>query len=90
MFVCLFCIAKVNVRNVIILFLKAVYSKHDVNLFLTKYVRMSNKTPLYFLCLFQLYYHLHVLNKQVHLQEVISVHAVYRNFHVCMCVMSGH
>jgi len=34
--------------------------------------------------LFQLYYPLHVSNKQVHHQEVTSVQAAYGIFHACV------
>jgi hypothetical protein len=39
---------------------------------------------LYLINLFQLNYPLHVLNKQDHHQQVISVHAVYRILHASM------
>jgi hypothetical protein len=41
------------------------------------YVRKTNKMQLCFINLFQLNYPLHVSNKQVHHQEVTSVHAAY-------------
>jgi hypothetical protein len=41
------------------------------------YVRKTNKMQLYLINLFQLNYPLHVSNKQVHHQEVISVNAEY-------------
>ena len=41
------------------------------------YVRKTNRMQLYVISLFQLNYPLRVSNKQVHHQEVISVHAAY-------------
>jgi hypothetical protein len=45
------------------------------------YVKKTNNMHLYLNKLFQLNYTLHVLNKQVHHQEVISVHATYTISH---------
>ena len=43
---------------------------------------------IYLINLFQLFYHLHGSNKQVHNQEVTSVHAAYSIIHACVRVMS--
>jgi len=52
----------------------------------TVYERKTNKMHLYLINLFQFNYPLHVLNKQVHYQEVISVHAAYSISHTSMDV----
>jgi len=53
-------------------------------------MRKTNKMHLYLINLFQLNYPLHVSNKQVHHQEVISVHAAYSISHVSVgCVASN-
>ena len=48
------------------------------------YVRKTNKKHLYLNHLFQLNYFLHVSNKQVHHQEVISVLASHSVSHLCI------
>jgi hypothetical protein len=45
---------------------------------------------LHFLCLLQLYSHIHVSNQKVHLQQVTSVHAAYSIFHACVwCLVAN-
>ena len=44
-------------------------------------MRKTNKMHFYLINLFQLNYPLHVSKKQVHHQEVISVHAAYSISH---------
>jgi uncharacterized membrane protein len=48
------------------------------------YVKKTNKMHHYLINLFQLNYPLHVLNKQVHHQQVISVHTAYSISHASM------
>jgi hypothetical protein len=51
--------------------------------------KKTNKMHLYLISLFQLNYPLHVSNKQVHHQKVISVHVPYSNSHASMgCLAS--
>ena len=49
-----------------------------------KYVKKTNRMHLYLINLFQLNFPLHVSNKQVHRQEVISVPAAYSISHAWM------
>jgi hypothetical protein len=50
------------------------------------FARKTNRMHLYPIKLFQLYYPPHVSNKDVHHQEVISVHAAY-SIHYTVCCM---